>query len=216
MHTGLSCARATGSVQPLSRAEPNERADSNSKRDWAFPGTAIRANKMRSVLTTLGIVIGIVTVTLMGTAIEGLNRAFLKNISFIGADVCTCSGSTGSSTRTRTGCGCRSAGRLRCAQVKALERQLTMAARRCPDGRHQQSRSSIRSAVRTACMIIGTTDQFLKTSSVTVARAGFMSPRKSKAAGRCASSAREVATNLFQREIAAGEEDYHRHEQLSR
>ena len=41
---------------------------------WA----AIRANKMRSVLTTLGIIIGIVTVTLMGTAIEGLNRSFLK------------------------------------------------------------------------------------------------------------------------------------------
>ena len=48
---------------------------------------AIRANKMRSVLTTLGIVIGIVTVTLMGTAIDGLNRAFLKSISVIGADV---------------------------------------------------------------------------------------------------------------------------------
>ena len=48
---------------------------------------AIRANKMRSVLTTLGIVIGIVTVTLMGTAIEGLNRAFLKSISALGADV---------------------------------------------------------------------------------------------------------------------------------
>src|SRR5277367_6775682 len=49
--------------------------------------SAIRANKMRSVLTTLGIVIGIVTVTLMGTAIEGLNNAFLKRISFVGADV---------------------------------------------------------------------------------------------------------------------------------
>src|SRR5215467_7159859 len=49
--------------------------------------SAIRANKMRSILTTLGIVIGIVTVTLMGTAIEGLNRAFLKSISFIGTDV---------------------------------------------------------------------------------------------------------------------------------
>src|SRR5260370_17265559 len=48
---------------------------------------AIRANKLRSTLTTLGIVIGIVTVTLMGTAIEGLNRAFLKSISFIGTDV---------------------------------------------------------------------------------------------------------------------------------
>ncbi len=48
---------------------------------------AIRANKMRSVLTTLGIVIGIVSVTLMGTAIEGLNRAFTKSIAVIGADV---------------------------------------------------------------------------------------------------------------------------------
>src|SRR5206468_4432967 len=48
---------------------------------------AIRANKLRSVLTTLGIVIGIVTVTLMGTAIEGLNRAFFQSISFMGADV---------------------------------------------------------------------------------------------------------------------------------
>src|SRR5215472_2155184 len=48
---------------------------------------AIRANKLRSVLTTLGIIIGIVTVTLMGTAIEGLNQSFLKSISFIGADV---------------------------------------------------------------------------------------------------------------------------------
>ena len=37
----------------------------------AISWSAIRANKMRSVLTTLGIVIGIVTVTLMGTAIEG-------------------------------------------------------------------------------------------------------------------------------------------------
>ncbi len=48
---------------------------------------AIRANKMRSVLTTLGIVIGIVSVTLMGTAIEGLNRAFNESVSKIGADV---------------------------------------------------------------------------------------------------------------------------------
>ena len=44
-------------------------------------------HKLRSVLTTLGIVIGIVTVTLMGTAIQGLNNAFLKAISTMGADV---------------------------------------------------------------------------------------------------------------------------------
>ena len=45
---------------------------------------AIRANKMRAVLTTLGIVIGIVTVTLMGTAIHGLNAAFLTSVSAVG------------------------------------------------------------------------------------------------------------------------------------
>ena len=50
---------------------------------WA----ALRANKMRAALTTLGIVIGIVTVTLMGTAIAGLNNAFMKSIGSIGADV---------------------------------------------------------------------------------------------------------------------------------
>jgi len=53
----------------------------------AIAFAAIRANKMRSVLTTLGIVIGIVSVTLMGTAIEGLNRAFNKSIASLGSDV---------------------------------------------------------------------------------------------------------------------------------
>jgi putative ABC transport system permease protein len=53
----------------------------------AISWSAIRANKMRAGLTLLGIVIGIVTVTLMGTVIEGLNRAFLKSISAAGTDV---------------------------------------------------------------------------------------------------------------------------------
>lgn len=39
---------------------------------------AITANKLRSFLATLGIVIGITSVTLMQTAIEGINRAFEK------------------------------------------------------------------------------------------------------------------------------------------
>jgi putative ABC transport system permease protein len=50
---------------------------------WA----AIRANKLRSGLTTLGVVIGIIAVTLMGTAIAGVNSAFRESIAGIGADV---------------------------------------------------------------------------------------------------------------------------------
>ena len=49
--------------------------------------SAIRASKLRSGLTTLGVVIGIVTVTLMGTAIEGLNGAFKRSMSSLGTDV---------------------------------------------------------------------------------------------------------------------------------
>ncbi|MEO6181955.1 MAG: ABC transporter permease, partial [Verrucomicrobiota bacterium] len=56
------------------------------KEGLAIAWDAILANKMRSVLTTLGIVIGIVTVTLMGTALDAMNRAFHKSISIIGAD----------------------------------------------------------------------------------------------------------------------------------
>lgn len=48
---------------------------------------AITGNKMRTLLATLGIVIGITAVTLMQTVIEGINRAFEESISAIGSDV---------------------------------------------------------------------------------------------------------------------------------
>lgn len=48
---------------------------------------AISANKVRAILTMLGIVIGIASVTLMGSTINGVTRAFNNSISFIGADV---------------------------------------------------------------------------------------------------------------------------------
>ncbi len=47
---------------------------------------AIRANKARAILTTLGIVIGICSVALMATAINGIDRAFVEGISALGAD----------------------------------------------------------------------------------------------------------------------------------
>jgi len=49
--------------------------------------SSLRSNVLRTSLTTLGIVIGILTVTLMGTAITGLNSAFRKSVGAIGADV---------------------------------------------------------------------------------------------------------------------------------
>src|SRR4051812_23061156 len=49
--------------------------------------TQIRANKMRSVLTALGVIIGIVAVTLMGTAIRGIDTGFQNSLAMLGDDV---------------------------------------------------------------------------------------------------------------------------------
>ncbi len=48
---------------------------------------AIRANKMRSFLTTVGIIIGVWAVTTMSTAIVGLQQAFVKSIASFGSNV---------------------------------------------------------------------------------------------------------------------------------
>ena len=48
---------------------------------------AIWSTKLRSVLTALGIIIGILAVTLMGTLISGLDRSFEKSMTFLGKDV---------------------------------------------------------------------------------------------------------------------------------
>lgn len=47
---------------------------------------AIRANKARAILTTLGIVIGVTSVVLMSTAIKGIDNAFQTGVSSLGSD----------------------------------------------------------------------------------------------------------------------------------
>lgn len=52
-----------------------------------FSWSALMANKMRAILTTLGIVIGVVTVSLMSMAIDGVSKSFLRSISSMGSDI---------------------------------------------------------------------------------------------------------------------------------
>lgn len=47
----------------------------------------IGSNKVRSFLTALGVIIGIVSITMMGTAINGIDKGFEKSLSMIGYDV---------------------------------------------------------------------------------------------------------------------------------
>ena len=54
---------------------------------WKIAAAQMRANKTRSMLTALGVIIGIVAVTLMGTAIGGIQTGFDKSMSVFGDDV---------------------------------------------------------------------------------------------------------------------------------
>ena len=54
---------------------------------WKIAAAQMRANKTRSMLTALGVIIGIVAVTLMGTAIGGIQTGFDKSMAVFGDDV---------------------------------------------------------------------------------------------------------------------------------
>ena len=47
----------------------------------------IRAHKMRSILTALGVIIGIIAVTMMGSAIAGIQIGFERSLAVIGDDI---------------------------------------------------------------------------------------------------------------------------------
>jgi len=54
---------------------------------FRIAATQIRANKTRSFLTALGVIIGIVAVTLMFTAIRGIDTGFENSLAMLGEDV---------------------------------------------------------------------------------------------------------------------------------
>jgi len=54
---------------------------------WKIAAAQMRSNLTRSTLTALGVIIGIVAVTLMGTAISGIQVGFDKSMAIFGDDV---------------------------------------------------------------------------------------------------------------------------------
>jgi len=166
--------------------------------------SAIRANKLRSVLTTLGIVIGIVTVTLMGTAIAGLNQSFLNSISSIGTDVLYVSRASWIIQSRQEWVEAQKRPAITLAEAEALGRQLTLALAIVPVAQNNEP-VKFKKRNSASVNVIGTTEQFQLTSGLTVAQGRFLSAAES-AGGRpvCVIGA-EIATNLFPHEIATGQ-----------
>jgi putative ABC transport system permease protein len=133
---------------------------------------ALRANKMRALLTTLGIVIGIVTVTLMGAAIQGLNRAFLKSVSTLGADVLHVDRFSWFTHSHQDWIKAQNRQDITLAQVREVERRMTLAYAVAPyaDIRVPVSYKNRSSA---SAFVIGTTEQYLFTGGMSVADGRF-------------------------------------------
>ncbi len=166
---------------------------------WA----AIRANKMRSVLTTLGIIIGIVTVTLMGTAITGLDKAFLKNISSIGADVLYLDRFDWFAGSHEAYMKMLKRHFITLAQANAVRDQLTLAQAVAPV---VDTEATVRYKKRSSSSVdvLGTTDQYAFTSGVGLSHGRFMSPGEAAGGRPVCVIGSEVAAHLFQREQALG------------
>ncbi|HJY19969.1 MAG TPA: ABC transporter permease, partial [Chthoniobacterales bacterium] len=54
---------------------------------WRIAVAQMRSNMTRSALTALGVIIGIIAVTLMGTAVTGISIGFDNSMSVLGDDV---------------------------------------------------------------------------------------------------------------------------------
>ena len=155
------------------------------KEGLAIAWDAIRANKLRSWLTTLGIIIGVATVTLMGTAIDSLNDAFHQSISILGADtlyvnrigwVFSSDVDWNKMKRRRS---------ITWRQYREVEEDLSGVEGIAPRVETMQTvRYGNKSA--SSVYVLGTTDQYLVSADLRWARGGLFHRRNLEAAGRCA------------------------------
>jgi putative ABC transport system permease protein len=169
----------------------------------AISWSAIRANKLRSILTTLGIVIGVVTVTLMGTAIEGLNRSFMKSISFIGGDVLYVDRGSWFMESYQEWRASRKRPALSLADADELAEQMTQArAVTAVAATDEPVKYKKRSSG--GVYINGTTENFMLTMGFTITEGRFLSAAECNYGRPVCVIGATVATNLFVRESPVG------------
>ncbi len=164
---------------------------------------AVRANKMRSTLATLGIVIGIVTVTLMGSAINGLNKAFIKSISSLGADVMYVSRNDWFNQNYDSWTRSQKRRPIRLKEAELLTQKLSMAAAIAPEIDDEEDvKYKTRSA--TDVQIIGTTEAYLQTAGVNIAEGRFLTAADGEGSQPVCVIGADVVTNLFHGESPIG------------
>ena len=165
---------------------------------------AIRGHLLRSVLATLGIVIGIVTVTLMATAMESLNGAFSEAISFLSTDVLYVDQREwliGSNPKWEAAA---KRAKITRPQVEAVERELGGVLGVSPTVMHQIDYVRYGKRSSSQVTIIGTNEQYLVTGGVTLSAGRFLTKAEAAANRDLCVIGAEIADKLFVGESPLG------------
>ncbi|MDQ3622617.1 MAG: ABC transporter permease [Verrucomicrobiota bacterium] len=165
---------------------------------------AIRGNLLRSVLTTLGIVIGIATVTLMAAAMEALNVAFREATSFIGTDVLYVDRRAWFADSSVKWEAVAKRGKITLAQARAVEKAMSMARGVAPSVMHSIESAGYKNRRSGMVTLIGTNEQFIITAGVTLAAGRFMTKTEANANRDFCVVGAEVAEKLFLNELPLG------------
>lgn len=163
--------------------------------------SAIRANKLRSVLTMLGIFIGILAVTGMATAIDYLNKAFERSAAAFGTEVMYVekwpwiSNEDWSTLRNRRD--------MKLEYADVIQRQATLLDAVAPV---MSTRRVLKYADRVmeTAMITGTTSEYIKTTGNIGLDGRFFSDEESTGGRPVCVIGAVVAENLFPNEDPIG------------
>lgn len=164
--------------------------------------SAILSSKMRSFLTALGIIIGVLAVTLMGTLISGLDRSFDKSMSMLGKDVFFISKFEWFGNQDYWELRNRPDMKPEYAEQLTEHGKYIIAAapqsfRRSDISKKDKSISGV--------TIIGTTIDYMQTSNTTIEKGRFITDGEDNSGSRVAVIGYDVADALFENSDPVGE-----------
>ena len=142
--------------------------------------SAVFANKTRSILTALGIIIGVFSVTMMGTLISGLDKTFESSMSMLGRDILYTSRYEwfGDMERWEV----RNRPRMRTEYVQKVKQRSKYALAVAPVIQRGASLSYGEKETRTE--IFGTNEDYMKTITANIVEGRFFSQNEDRSGSR--------------------------------
>ncbi|MBI1932346.1 MAG: ABC transporter permease [Ignavibacteriales bacterium] len=156
---------------------------------------AIRANKIRSILTTLGIVIGVASVVLMSTAIKGIDESFQSSAtSIMGTDNIFID--KWAWFGTIPWWELRSRPDIDMDEFHKFKNQAVLPIAVSPRSIRREA-ATLKDIVVEGCFIVGTNQDYIKTTDLKFTEGRFFSEIESNAGRRVCVIGGEIADKLF-------------------